>query len=184
MPDLHEARSILADLYREVDDGNFRQDLLYRINTVEIKLPPLRERQEDITILADHFLKIFLNLFGAVFFKKRLYQIGGRFHEYGAIHFFDIFLNLLLKIPQFEKNLFEPIIRSINSAQDPWLTAADFRSYVDAQERVAAAFRDTERWTRMSILNTASSGKFSTDRTMLDYNRAIWRLSPVAPTPL
>jgi len=36
----------------------------------------------------------------------------------------------------------------------------------------------------MSILNTASSGKFSTDRTMLDYNREIWRLSPVAPAPL
>jgi starch phosphorylase len=84
---------------------------------------------------------------------------------------------------QFEKNLFEPIIRSINSAQDPWLTAADFRSYVDAQERVAAAFRDTERWTRMSILNTANSGKFSTDRTMREYNQDIWRLTPTAPLP-
>jgi starch phosphorylase len=82
---------------------------------------------------------------------------------------------------QFEKNLFEPIISSINSAQDPWLTAADFRSYVDAQERVAAAFRDTERWTRMSILNTANSGKFSTDRTMREYNREIWNLTPTAP---
>jgi starch phosphorylase len=64
------------------------------------------------------------------------------------------------------------------------LTAADFRSFVDAQERVSAAYRDPENWTRMSILNTASSGKFSTDRTMLDYNREIWQLSPVAPTPL
>jgi starch phosphorylase len=82
---------------------------------------------------------------------------------------------------QFEKNLFEPIISSINSAQDPWLTAADFRSYVDAQERVAAAFRDTEGWTRMSILNTANSGKFSTDRTMREYNREIWNLTPTAP---
>jgi starch phosphorylase len=85
---------------------------------------------------------------------------------------------------QFEKGLFDRIIDSITSAQDPWLTAADFRSFVDAQERVAAAYRDPERWTRMSILNTASSGKFSTDRTMLEYNREIWRLSPVAPAPL
>ena len=84
---------------------------------------------------------------------------------------------------QFEKNLFEPLIRSINSAQDPWLTAADFRSFVDAQQGVADAFRDSERWTRMSILNTANSGKFSTDRTMLDYNRDIWRLTPTAPLP-
>ena len=82
---------------------------------------------------------------------------------------------------QFEKNLFEPLIRSINSAQDPWLTAADFRSFIDAQQRVSEAYRDTERWTRMSILNTASSGKFSTDRTMLDYNRDIWKLTPTAP---
>ncbi len=85
---------------------------------------------------------------------------------------------------RFEKGLFDGIIHSVTSAHDPWLTAADFRSFVDAQDRVSAAYRDPERWTRMSILNTASSGKFSTDRTMLDYNREIWQLSPVAPPPL
>jgi starch phosphorylase len=84
---------------------------------------------------------------------------------------------------QFEANLFDPLIGSITSAHDPWLTAADFRSFVDAQARVAEAYRDTERWTRMSILNSASSGKFSTDRTMLDYNRDIWQLAPMAPYP-
>jgi starch phosphorylase len=85
---------------------------------------------------------------------------------------------------QFEKNLFDGIINSITSAHDPWLTAADFRSFVDTQERVASTYRDQERWTRMSILNTANSGKFSTDRTMLDYNSEIWHLSPVTPRPL
>ena len=50
-----------ADLYLEVDDGNFRQDLLYRINTVEIEVPPLRERKRDITFLFHHFLKVFSN---------------------------------------------------------------------------------------------------------------------------
>jgi starch phosphorylase len=82
---------------------------------------------------------------------------------------------------QFERHQFDGILATITSAHDPWLTAADFRGFVDAQERVAAAYRDPERWTRMSILNTACSGKFSTDRTMLDYNRDIWQLSPVAP---
>jgi starch phosphorylase len=82
---------------------------------------------------------------------------------------------------QFERRQFDGILATITSADDPWLTAADFRSFVDAQERVAMAYRDPERWTRMSILNTAGSGKFSTDRTMRDYNRDIWRLSPVAP---
>jgi starch phosphorylase len=82
---------------------------------------------------------------------------------------------------QFERHQFDGILASITSAHDPWLTAADFRGFVDAQERVATAYRDPEHWTRMSILNTACSGKFSTDRTMLDYNRDIWQLSPVAP---
>jgi starch phosphorylase len=84
---------------------------------------------------------------------------------------------------QFEPGLFNPVIDSITSPQDPWVTAADFRSFIETQERVAAAYRDTERWTRMSILNTACSGKFSTDRTMLDYNRDIWKLQPTSPYP-
>ena len=82
---------------------------------------------------------------------------------------------------QFEENLFDPIIHSITSEHDPWLTAADFRGFVDAQERVSAAYQDTERWARMSILNTAASGKFSTDRTMEDYNREIWKLTKIKP---
>ena len=102
----------------------------------------------------------------------------------------DADLNAVMKLlqgghfNQFERNLFDGILASITSEHDPWLTAADFRGFIDAQERVAAAYRDPERWTRMSILNTASSGKFSTDRTMLEYNSDIWRLTPVAPGPL
>ena len=82
---------------------------------------------------------------------------------------------------QFEPGLFETIVRSIRDSRDPWLTAADFRSYLDAQQRAANAYRDPLHWTRMSILNTACSGRFSTDRTMREYNREIWRLEPVAP---
>jgi len=85
---------------------------------------------------------------------------------------------------QFERHQFDGILASITSEHDPWLTAADFRGFIDAQERVAAVYRDPERWTRMSILNTACSGKFSTDRTMLEYNSGIWQLSPVAPDAL
>ncbi len=60
-----------------------------------------------------------------------------------------------------------------------WMTAADFRSFVDAQQAASEAYEDVERWTRMSILNTASSGRFSTDRTMRDYNDDIWQLEPI-----
>jgi starch phosphorylase len=84
---------------------------------------------------------------------------------------------------RFEPGLFDPIIHAIRSPHDPWLVAADFRSYVEAQARAATAYADRERWTRMSILNTAASGKFSTDRTMREYNAEIWKLTPVAAAP-
>ena len=77
-----------------------------------------------------------------------------------------------------EPGLFDPVIQALRSPHDPWLVVADFRAFVDAQDRVATAYRDRERWLRMSILNTACSGKFSTDRTMEDYNTEIWKLLP------
>lgn len=80
---------------------------------------------------------------------------------------------------QVEARIFDSIIAAIRSPHDPWLVAADFTSYVAAQRQVADVYCDQDRWTHMSILNTAASGKFSTDRTMRDYNRDIWKLNPV-----
>ena len=80
---------------------------------------------------------------------------------------------------RFEPNVLDPIIQSVREPADLWMTAADFRSFVDAQGRVNDAYKDVEHWTRMSIMNTASSGRFSTDRTMHDYNEDIWKLDPV-----
>jgi starch phosphorylase len=79
----------------------------------------------------------------------------------------------------FDANMFDPIINAICSPHDPWMVAADFRSFVDAQQRVATAYQDREQWTRMSIINTACSGKFSTDRTISNYNEDIWHLKPM-----
>jgi starch phosphorylase len=79
-----------------------------------------------------------------------------------------------------EPGIFDMILGAIMSPHDPWMTLADFRSYVDAQKQVAQAWQDEAGWTRMSILNTASSGFFSTDRTMLEYNRDIWKLGTPA----
>ena len=79
---------------------------------------------------------------------------------------------------QFEPGLFDDLINSIKSAYDPWMTIADFRSYIDTQKRVEDAYRDHDHWTKMSILNCANSGKFSTDRTIIEYNRDIWKLTP------
>ncbi len=81
----------------------------------------------------------------------------------------------------FEPGLFDDLINSLKSPHDPWMTIADFGSYVEAQRKVDAAYQDKEHWNRMSILNTAASGKFSTDRTISDYNNEIWNLEAVKP---
>jgi starch phosphorylase len=66
---------------------------------------------------------------------------------------------------------------------DPFLVLADYADYIACQERVSAAWLDRERWTRMSILNTARSGKFSSDRAIREYCERIWgaRAVPIAP---
>lgn len=82
----------------------------------------------------------------------------------------------------YEPGIFDDILAAMLSPQDPWMTIADFRSFADAQQAAGEAYLDEARWTRMSILNSANSGHFSTDRTMAEYNREIWKLTPVQPT--
>ncbi len=75
----------------------------------------------------------------------------------------------------FEPGLFDALLAAIRDPNDPWKLAADFRSYIDAQERVGQAYDRIDDWARMSILNTANSGDFSSDRTIAQYEREIWR---------
>ena len=82
---------------------------------------------------------------------------------------------------QFEPGCFNNIINAFTSTHDPWMTVADFRSYIDAQAQVDVAYQDKSRWLSMSILNSANSGKFSTDRTMTQYNQEIWKLPKINP---
>jgi starch phosphorylase len=77
-----------------------------------------------------------------------------------------------------DPELFRPLIDGL-LYHDPYLLLADFQSYIDCQSKVAAAYRDSERWTKMSILNTARSGKFSSDRTIREYCEEIWRVKSV-----
>ena len=74
--------------------------------------------------------------------------------------------------------LFRPLIDGLMQ-HDPYCLFADFQSYSDCHARVGAAFVETEQWTRMSILNTARSGLFSSDRTIAEYCRDIWKITPV-----
>ncbi len=73
-----------------------------------------------------------------------------------------------------EPGLFDTVIGSIRDRHDLWMTAADFRSYIDAQLAADAAFADREGWVRKCIANTAASGRFSSDRTIREYADDIW----------
>ena len=67
----------------------------------------------------------------------------------------------------------------LRNQYDQWLTIADLRSYIDAQQRVNDAYLDQEKWNRMSILNTGHSGWFSSDRTIQQYADEIWGVKPI-----
>ena len=77
----------------------------------------------------------------------------------------------------FEPGIFDPIIASIRNPNDPWMVAADFRSYVNAQNEAANAYVNRDEWIKKSIRNTASSGPFSSDRTIGQYAKEIWNIS-------
>ena len=77
-----------------------------------------------------------------------------------------------------DTELFRPLIDGL-LYQDPYLVLADFQSYLECQAEVSKAYDDTERWTRMSILNTARSGTFSSDRTIGEYCADIWGVKRV-----
>jgi glycogen phosphorylase len=77
-----------------------------------------------------------------------------------------------------DTEVFRPLVDNLRY-DDPFLVHADYASYIECQDRVSAAWQDTSAWTRMSILNTARSGKFSSDRAIEEYCDDIWNVLPV-----
>jgi starch phosphorylase len=76
-----------------------------------------------------------------------------------------------------DRDLFRPLVDSL-LYDDQYLLFADYQDYLDCQDRISETFRDQDQWTRMSILNTARMGKFSSDRSINDYCRKIWQVQP------
>ena len=77
-----------------------------------------------------------------------------------------------------DAEVFRPLVENLTQS-DPFLVLADYAAYIACQEQVSATWQDTENWTRMSILNTARSGKFSSDRAIREYCEEIWNVHPV-----
>jgi glycogen phosphorylase len=92
--------------------------------------------------------------------KLALDRISSGFFSHGNTEVFKSLVDLLLY-------------------QDPYFVLADFASYIDCQDKVSLAYRDQDRWTRMSILNAARMGKFSSDRSIQDYCEEIWNVKSV-----
>jgi starch phosphorylase len=80
-----------------------------------------------------------------------------------------------------DREVFRPLVDSLLS-RDDYLLLADYQSYVDCQERVTDAYRDQTGWARMSILNAANVGRFSSDRSIRDYCRDIWNIAVPGPS--
>jgi starch phosphorylase len=75
--------------------------------------------------------------------------------------------------------MFRPLVDALLT-RDDYMLLADYQSYIDCQQRVSDAYRDSAAWTRMSILNAARVGRFSSDRSIRDYCREIWNVTPAA----
>ncbi len=77
-----------------------------------------------------------------------------------------------------DKNLFKPLVDSL-LYQDEYCVLADYQAYIDCQQKVNKAFLDQDQWDRMSILNVARMGQFSSDRSINEYTQKIWKVNPV-----
>ncbi|HLC16224.1 MAG TPA: glycogen/starch/alpha-glucan phosphorylase, partial [Thermodesulfovibrionia bacterium] len=78
-----------------------------------------------------------------------------------------------------EPGIFKHLYDKILHDGDYYFHLADFQSYIDTQERTSQDYKDTAKWAKMAILNTARTGKFSSDRTIEQYAKDIWGVKPV-----
>jgi starch phosphorylase len=83
------------------------------------------------------------------------------------------------KFSRGDASLFRPILDTLLYRDDPYMLLADYQSYIECQDKISQAYLDKDHWTRMSILNTARMGYFSSDRAIREYSKDIWNINPV-----
>jgi starch phosphorylase len=129
---------------------------------------------------ADNFFLFGLNADQVVELKTRGYRPRDQYEQNATLR--DV-LDFIASgaLAGGDTKLFRPIVDNL-LFDDPFLVLADFQAYIECQERVSALWRDTEGWTRRSILNAARVGKFSSDRSIRDYCDNIWKVK-VAEKP-
>ena len=81
--------------------------------------------------------------------------------------------------PEMFRPIYDSLLTNKYGPADKYFILADFRAYAEAQKKVEQAYRDEKKWTRMSLMNTACAGKFSSDRTIQEYVDEIWHLDKV-----
>jgi starch phosphorylase len=122
-------------------------------------------------------------LFGLTADEVAALKTGGNYQPYEVYHA-DTALKAAVDavaagdFSRGDPNRFKSLVDSL-LYQDAYLVLADFAAYAACQQRVDRAYRDAERWTRMSILNVARMGKFSSDRSIRQYCEEIWKVQPV-----
>ncbi|MCL1463252.1 glycogen/starch/alpha-glucan phosphorylase [Argonema galeatum] len=107
-------------------------------------------------------------------------------HGYDPMYYYNTDPELKLAIDRIssgffshgDPNLFKPLLDTL-LYHDEYMLLADYRSYIECQELVSQAYLDVENWTRMTILNVARMGKFSSDRSIWDYCQDIWKIQPI-----
>src|SRR5205085_7633244 len=77
-----------------------------------------------------------------------------------------------------DKDIFRPIVAKLLSSRDEYVHLADLDSYIETQQHVDIEYKDRATWNRKALLNIARMGKFSSDRTITEYAREIWKIKP------
>ncbi|MFH1567829.1 MAG: glycogen/starch/alpha-glucan phosphorylase [Gemmatimonadota bacterium] len=122
-------------------------------------------------------------IFGLTVEEVRAHKAAG----YDPWRYYDKDVELMEAIDMIDRgdfspsrpDLFGPIVDSLLHRGDQYMVLVDYAGYIRCQDQVAAAYVDPDRWTRMSIRNTACMGEFSSDRSIAEYAREIWNLEPV-----